>query len=159
MGKVLPGRRTARPEGEFVVFLIGMTINKPWRVHEWVPVFVAMPRMLRELDRQPERGLLHWSLALERHGPTVIQYWRSAEQLQAYASDRDARHLPAWTRYNARAKAAESVGVWHETYRVTEGTYEAIYVDTPRLGLGRTVEPTPVGSTSRAAARLRGESS
>lgn len=49
--------RAAFPEGT-VVFLIGMRINSLWRVRAWLPVFIAMPRMLRELYRQPEPGLL-----------------------------------------------------------------------------------------------------
>ena len=32
------------------VFLIGMTVRKPWRLDLWGPAFTAMPRMLRELD-------------------------------------------------------------------------------------------------------------
>lgn len=39
---VVSGRMTADIDGEFVVFLIGMRINKPWKVHKWWPVFVAM---------------------------------------------------------------------------------------------------------------------
>ncbi|KEF41881.1 MAG: hypothetical protein ER33_09045 [Cyanobium sp. CACIAM 14] len=41
---------TAEIEGDFVVFLIGMRINKIWKVHRWLPVFQAMPRMIRELQ-------------------------------------------------------------------------------------------------------------
>ncbi len=50
MAQVIPSRMTAEVEGDFVVFLIGMRINKPWKVHKWLPVFLAMPRMLKELD-------------------------------------------------------------------------------------------------------------
>jgi Domain of unknown function (DUF4188) len=157
MARVLSGRYTARPEGDYVVFLIGMTINRPLRVHEWGPVFVAMPRMLRELDAHPELGLLAWRFALMGSGPTVVQYWRSFEQLEAYASKPDATHLPAWRRFNRRARESGSVGVWHETFRVSAGQSEAIYVDTPRLGLGAFVDPMPLGSTSRAATRLNGQ--
>ena len=52
----------AEIDGEFVVFLIGMRINKPWKLHKWVPIFLAMPRMLRELSRHPELGLLGYQL-------------------------------------------------------------------------------------------------
>jgi hypothetical protein len=38
----------AEMEGEFVVFLIGMRINKPWELHKWLPVFLAMPKMLKD---------------------------------------------------------------------------------------------------------------
>ncbi len=52
-------RLTATLDGDFVVFLIGMRINKPWMAHKWFPVALAMPRMLKELSRQPELGFLH----------------------------------------------------------------------------------------------------
>ena len=42
-------RLTADLEGDFAVFLIGMRINKPWKIGKWWPVAQAMPRMLREL--------------------------------------------------------------------------------------------------------------
>lgn len=32
---------------DFVVFLIGMRVNRPWMIRKWVPVATAMPRMLR----------------------------------------------------------------------------------------------------------------
>ena len=38
-------RLTATLEGDFVVFLIGMRINKPLLVHQWLSVAQAMPRM------------------------------------------------------------------------------------------------------------------
>ena len=50
MTKVVPKRVTAQIEGDFVVFLIGMRINKPWKVHKWLPVFRAMPMMISELE-------------------------------------------------------------------------------------------------------------
>src|SRR5579884_2119412 len=43
MATVFPGRYTAAAEGGFVVFLIGMRLNRPWKVHRWLPVFMAMP--------------------------------------------------------------------------------------------------------------------
>jgi hypothetical protein len=46
-GAVYRGRYTAEMPDDFVVFLIGMRLNRPWKVHKWFPVFLAMPRMLR----------------------------------------------------------------------------------------------------------------
>ena len=34
MANVIPTRMTAEIEGDFVVFLIGMRINKPWKIHK-----------------------------------------------------------------------------------------------------------------------------
>jgi len=53
MGEIIPERMAAEIEGDFVVFIIGMRINKPWKVHKWMPVLLAMPRMLKELKKQP----------------------------------------------------------------------------------------------------------
>lgn len=36
MAQVIPGRVTAQVEGDFVVFLIGMRINKVWKIHQWL---------------------------------------------------------------------------------------------------------------------------
>ncbi len=51
MAKVVARRVTAAIEGDFVVFLIGMRINKPWKIHTWLRAFTAMPSMIRESAR------------------------------------------------------------------------------------------------------------
>ena len=55
---VIPKRMTAEMEGSFCVFLIGMRINRAWKIHKWWPVFSSMGRMLRELRAQPDLGFL-----------------------------------------------------------------------------------------------------
>ena len=154
MVEVERGRWTAQIEGDFVVFLIGMRVNRPLRVRSWLPVFTAMPRMLAELRRRPEAGLLGATLALAPGGPMVVQYWRSFEHLERYARDPDAEHLPAWRRFNRAARGTGDVGIWHETFRVREGEYEAIYGDMPRIGLAAVGEHRPLGSTTTAATRI-----
>ena len=72
-----------------MVFLIGMRINRPWRPDLWLPAFAAMPRMLRELSSDPGSGLLGYRLTFGAGGPLVVQYWKSTEELYAYASGRD----------------------------------------------------------------------
>ena len=44
MARVFNGRMTADIEGDFVVFLIGMRFNRPWKVHQWWPVLTGMRR-------------------------------------------------------------------------------------------------------------------
>ncbi len=152
---MFPGRYTATIEGDFVVFLIGMRVNRPWKVHRWLPVFVAMPMMLRELEKAPDSGLLGATQGWLTTGPVVVQYWRSFEQLERYARDPDAGHLPAWRRFNRLVRASGDVGIWHETYRVRAGEYETIYGNVPRTGLARFGDHAPLGSTSTAALRSR----
>src|SRR5215469_10423880 len=134
MAKVIGARMTAEMEGEFVVFLIGLRINKAWKLHKWIPAFLAMPRMLKELKAHPESGFLGYTTA----GTTIIQYWRSFEQLETYARARDKEHWPAWVDFNRRVGADRSdLGIWHETYIIKPGQYEAIYSGMPPHGLGK----------------------
>lgn len=147
------GRYSGSIEGDFVVFLIGMRINRPWKLHRWPPVFVAMPKMLKELERDPHSGFLGATMGLLTTGPTVVQYWRSFEHLEQYARDPQGEHLPAWRRFNRLVRASGDVGIWHETYRVRAGEYEAIYGNMPRVGLARAGDHRPLGSTSTAALR------
>lgn len=129
-------RLFANLEGSFVVFLIGMRINSPWKIHKWWPVAMAMPRMLKELQEKPELGLLGGEMWGGRT-TILVQYWRSTEHLFAYAKNRKAQHLPAWHAFNRAVGTAGDVGVWHETYVVSPGAYENIYVNMPAFGLGK----------------------
>ena len=52
------GRFTADAKGDFVVFLIGMRFNRLLKVRKWLPVALAMPKMLKALDNHPELGCL-----------------------------------------------------------------------------------------------------
>jgi hypothetical protein len=148
-------RMTATLDGEFVVFLIGMRINAPLRIHRWWPVAAAMPRMIRELYRQPELGFLHAEAWFSRT-VLMVQYWRSMDQLLAYASNKQAEHLPAWRAFNQAIGTDGSVGIWHETYAVSPGGYENVYVNMRPFGLGRVgVLREAVGRRQTAADRLR----
>lgn len=129
-------RMTARIDGEFAVFLIGMRVNRPWAVHRWLPVTKAMPRMLRELYAKPELGLLSHETWFSRT-IVLVQYWRSIDALLDYAMARDSEHLPAWQAFNRAVGTDGSVGIWHETYVAKPGTYENVYVNMPAFGLGK----------------------
>jgi len=136
MAEIINRRVSAEIEGGFVLFLIGMRFNRPWNVRRWLPVLRAMPRMLKELSRQPELGLLHYRLQFGFPNVMVVQYWRSFELLSAYSAARDKAHLPAWAAFNRAIGTNGDVGIWHETYIVEPGKYESIYVNMPAFGLG-----------------------
>lgn len=139
---------------EIVVFLIGMRVNKPWKVAAWWPVFKAMPKMLRYLEQHPEKGLLGYQQGL-LPSPLIVQYWRSFADLERFARDREDPHLEPWRRFNRRVGASGDVGIWHETYRVHTSNIETIYANMPSKGLAAAVGLTRVGSgKDSAAARL-----
>ena len=155
MANVFAGRYTAQIEGPFVVFLIGMRINRLLALRRWTQVAGAMPPMIAELQRNPDLGLLHAEFFLYWRGVAVLQYWRSFEHLHRYAHDRNAAHLPAWAEFNRRVGNDGSVGIWHETYLVPAGQYESVYGNMPRFGLAGGSQHAPAtGRLKSARTRL-----
>jgi hypothetical protein len=114
----------------------------------------AMPKMLKELEAQPESGFLGGYQGVTYNTLAVTQFWRSFEHLERYARNPQAEHLPAWRKFNQRIRDNGNVGIWHETYKVRAGEYEAIYGNMPRVGLAGVGEHTALGSTSTAARRI-----
>jgi hypothetical protein len=141
-----------------VLFLIGMRINTLWRVWEWLPSFLAMGPMIVELYKNPELGFLSARTEMAGRTITVIQYWRSFEALEAYASQGDRKHRPAWTAFYKRATSGTgAVGIYHETYVVRPGEVESLYVDMPTgFGLGGAVGTSQVGSHTESARQRKG---
>lgn len=150
---IIQERITAQMTGDFVVFLIGMRINRVWKIHRWLPVVLAMPKMMRELYVRPDSGLLGHEMWFGRT-TIMVQYWRSTEQLMTYAKDRTSSHLPAWRAFNQAVGTNGDVGIWHETYQISPGSYENIYVNMPPFGLGRIGKRVPAfGRMTSAAGR------
>lgn len=149
---------TAEMDGDFVVFLIGMRINRLWKVHKWWPVMTAMPAMLKELAANPQSGFLS-AQSWFGNPSIIVQYWRSFEALEAYAKNPNQVHLPAWKAFNQRAARNGDVGIWHETYLVRAGQYECIYNNLPVFGLGKAGRLVPAtGKRETAAGRIGKES-
>jgi hypothetical protein len=109
-----------------------------------------MNHMLKYLTERPERGLLGY----ETMGFVNVQYWRSFEHLEAFAKDTDDPHLGAWRNYWKRVGKGTRTGIWHETYFVRDGEYEA-YGNMPARGLGKAGRLVPVAESVGARQRLR----
>jgi hypothetical protein len=139
---------TARMDEEFAVFLIGMRINNPLLVHKWLPVAMAMPKMMKELYQNPELGLLSHEMWFSRT-IIVVQYWKNMDSLLSYAKAKNSHHLPTWQAFNQNIAKDGSVGIWHETYLVKPGSFENVYVNMPKFGLGK------VGSLVEAKSGLQ----
>lgn len=133
---IYPKRMTAAVDEDFVVFLIGMRINKPWKVHKWFPVAQSMPKMLTELYQNPELGLLGHEQWFGRT-TIMIQYWKSFEHLEQYAKNKTSAHLPVWAEFNKKVGQSGDVGIWHETYLSGKGQYECVYNNMPKFGLAK----------------------
>ena len=147
-------RMMSAAEGDVVVFLIGMRVNRWWKPWQWLRTALAMPRMLRELKAHPELGLLSAQAWFGRT-TILVSYWKSMDHLLDYAKLRSAEHLPAWRAFNQRIGMNGDVGIWHETYRARPGDYENVYLNMPEFGLGKAAGVTEaLGHRTAAAGRL-----
>lgn len=155
--KIFPGRFTADTEEPFVVFIVGMRVNRLFS-RKWLAGVIAFDKMYRELSAQPDLGFLGAEKILYWRGAGQIQYWRSMEDLERFARGADGLHFPAWKRYNQIVRTSGKVGVWHETYIMEPGRAEAIYANMPAFGLAKVREHVPAtGHRETARRRLGGQ--
>lgn len=147
------GSYTTENSDSIVVFLIGMRINKRFAVNKWFPVFKAMPGMIKELHTNKEKlGFLSMESYFGLRTTVMIQYWRSTDELLAYAKGE--QHLKAWKNFNKKFKNNEAVGIYHETYEVKGSSYESFYGNMPVYGLGKAMEHIPI-TAEHISARQR----
>jgi len=154
MAHVNQGRWMAEIEGDFVVFLIGYRATGPrlLRTLRDLGGRRGMMHMLRVLSDDPDKGLLGFEMST--FGGLMVQYWRSFEHLERFANDADDPHVAAWRTYWKRVGGEARSGIWHETYLVRAGEYEAVYANMPPFGLGKAATLRPAAEASRARTRL-----
>lgn len=152
--KIHRGRFTTDCDEPFVVFIVGMRVNKLWALSKWFPVFTAMPAMIGELYQNQDSGFLHTEYFLNWRGVTLIQYWRSYEDLEAYAHGKT--HSTAWRNFNQKIGNDGTVGIFHETYKIEKNSSEVVYNNMPRFGLARAFAHVPVSrKTNSSRQRLK----
>jgi hypothetical protein len=153
MAQIAGRRMMAEIDGDFVVFLIGASPSKLHLVRSLIDLGGrhGMRHMLDYLVAHPEKGLLGYQMGL----PTIVQYWRSFEHLEAFAGDAGDPHLAVWRNYWRRVGNSGRTGIWHETYLVRAGEYEAVYGNMPPFGLGKAGRLVPLSESSSARGRLR----
>ncbi|MEK3886359.1 DUF4188 domain-containing protein [Bacillus sp. FSL K6-3431] len=141
--QIYTGRYTTENNDKIVVFLIGMRVNKRLAIHKWLPVFTAMPGMIKELYTNKEAlGFLSMESYFGLRTTVMIQYWRSTEDLLAYAKGK--KHLTAWKNFNHKIGNNDAVGIYHETYELNSGHYESLYGNMPLYGLGKAMKHIPI---------------
>ncbi len=155
-------RVTHAYDGPLAVFLIGLRVHKPWKRRIVQQAGTAMPRMIIELEQNKaaaERGeaehlgYLGSRSTVHLMATTMIQYWRSVEDIYAYAGSADHAHRPAWLEFYRLAGADPSaVTIWHETFSLAEHGAESLYSGPKPLGLAALAGTVPVrrrGETAR----------
>lgn len=151
--QIMAGRYTAQSDEPFVVFLIGMRVNKFLAFRKWWPVAQAMPVMLQTLYKNPEKGFLGGQTFINWRGVTMVQYWRSFEDLENFAKNPSDPHIEPWRKFNKQVGSSGTVGVWHETYQVQPGKFEAVYANMPIWGLAAATKHVAIGKQSQTARR------
>jgi hypothetical protein len=147
VAKVIPGRVVVDHEDGVSVFMVGMRCNRIWKVHKWWPVFVSMPKMLRELQTDADSGLLGTRTMVGGRVIMVVQYWLSEEHLERFAHSTDRTHRAFWKWFNRNVKSNGDVGLWHEHYRVRPGEFDTSYVNMPLYGLAKATANRPATRT------------
>jgi hypothetical protein len=113
---------------------------------------MAMGPMIRTLYQHPESGFLGARTLLSWRGVTVLQYWRSFEDVERFARNPGDLHMKAWRRFNQTVGyKTGSVGIWHETYAIERGHYETLYGNMPLTGLAAATNHVRVGGGSETA--------
>jgi hypothetical protein len=131
-----------KPSGRgFALLIIGIRINHPLGVlapgakiagdH-----FVSMTKTLEQ--NKAELGYLGGLSfqADDYNSPSMIMYFESMEKLHEYAHG--AQHREAWNWWNKNVKNMPHLGVYHEAYDIPAHSWEAVYLQTPKMGLGAT---------------------
>lgn len=144
MAHIYPGRYTAMADEPFIVFAIGMRLNRLWAVHRWLRPVIDTCRIVRLMSSAPPDGYLGGQLFFYWRGVGILQYWRGFDQLEAFAKDRDQPHLAAWRHLLNQTESDQTFGYWHETYRVDPRSYECIYGSMPRFGLAAATRHIPL---------------
>ncbi|MFN8372039.1 MAG: DUF4188 domain-containing protein [Anaerolineae bacterium] len=160
MSQVIADRYTTQIDQPFVVFLVGMRVNNFLAFKKWMMVAGAFPKMVETLEAHPEKGFLGGEQFFRPFPLTTIMvsYWRSFEDLERFARGKDDPHAEVWRKFNKEVGYNGDVGVWHETYAVEPGKYEALYANMPLFGLAKATHKTlPVhgGALRHARGRLQ----
>lgn len=161
MADLLDGRWTAQVDGDFVVFIIGAQVRNPLRAARALPLLGQMRKMLADLERkQGTPDAVEGYLGHQLHGlgpiGVIVQYWRSFDDLERFARDPGDRHAKVWRAwFRAAQHKNRAVGIWHESFGVLAGRYEAVYENVTRIGLLRAGIPERIGQRSTARQRLR----
>jgi hypothetical protein len=152
--QVFPGRYLSSSPDGTVVFLIGMRVNRMWKIHRWLPTFLAMVPMLIGLKKYDDRGLLAVHTWFGRT-TILLQYWRSMDELLAYSREVEAEHVPGWRAFNRRIGNTGDVGVFHEAYVSHPDEMHVIYRNMPRFGMAKATEHVPANRSETIRSSVR----
>ena len=120
----------------YVVFLMGIVIHKPFNIFARQLMKRSLNAVLEELEQKKPAGFLTQLHAIGNPS-LLVSYWKDLESLLEYARDKSSKHFPAWYEFNETISNTKAVGLWHEIYRLSAGSYSGTYRNCPLTGLAK----------------------
>ena len=137
MPPVITERMAAEIDGEYVIYINGMRLNKLRALPKYLRAGFKAAKIFKRLEADPDSGFLGYLPAfMSLRGGAAIQYWRSLEDIKRFAQDPDDLHVPDWQWYNEAVGDNGELGFWAELYVVKDGSFETFYRNMPPIGLG-----------------------
>lgn len=144
------GWMAAEIDGEYVIYINGMRLNRLRALPKYVRAGLAAGRMFEELEADSDSGFLGYLPAyMGLRCGAAIQYWRSLEDIRRFAQDPDGPHVLAWQWYDEAVGDGGDLGFWAELYVVKEGNFETFYRNVPPIGLGEHERLVPMAEHDR----------
>src|SRR5947209_2002630 len=154
--KLYDGRWTGQCDRDYVLFICGARLNRPWKVRPLFRAVLYAYKMRTWLLRNPQHGMIHAERGIVHGCPVVISYWRSFDELEAFSRDSNLLHVPAWKWYMSTVHKTGDFGFWHEMYQVHAAESSGIYAHMPRVGVARIGQHAAITrGTQTAAERMR----
>lgn len=160
MSKMMREKFTADAKEPFVFFMTGGHVNNLLMVHKWLPVAWNFIKLVRYVTTHPETGCLGGQLYLRvfPFGMILHSYWRTFDDLEAFARNAEEGHLSAWKDYMQHVAENGAMAIYHEMYLVEPDKFEAIYGNSAPVGLAKAMGAIPVtGRQHHARGRINPE--
>ena len=119
------------PDQDFVLFALGMRVHHYGNPLRLMRLYRLIPQVFDEAKRSP--GYLAGTYRFSMREPLIIQYWRSMEDLQAYAHQ--GAHAAIWKHFHQEVMASAQVGLWHEAFQIRVAEQHSNYVNMPLTGM------------------------
>jgi len=125
--EALAWHSTDEPGGNFCMIRIGLIIHR-WRAVPWAwRVGRAVKRATADPAARPPGLLVSERIVMARNHFGYLMYWRSLNELLSWAHA--SPHTDWWRDAVDRQRARHDFSIYHETYCMTPGGFEAIYLN------------------------------
>ncbi|WP_198665704.1 monooxygenase family protein [Haloprofundus halophilus] len=150
MAEIFRERMAAEMDDGVVIYINGIRLNKLSALPHWLLANWKVARMFKELEADPKSGFLGYTpIFLGLRKGAAMQYWRSLEDLQRFATEQNGPHVSAWKWYNEKVDPDGGLGFWAELYVVDGDSFETFFRNVPPIGIGKYAKMVPMREHKR----------